>query len=140
MPAISFLSGSFKQVAYTPVLAGTFAWLGARYGLGVSGTLNVFGYNVDTQLGLAGVVAASAFVGELGSTYVLPHIPRFQTIAGFESDVVAPTLTGVAAYELLMFFGSPADVTAIGTWNLILLGGLSHLIARKSASTIKNFI
>lgn len=140
MPLLSFISGNVKQVAYTSAIAGLAGYAGSKMWLGLGGTLNLYGRSVDTNLGIGLVVAGSAFLGELGSTYVLPMIPRFNLIAGFESDIIAPGLTGLAAYQTLNMFAGSGDLAAVGGQNVIILGFASHLLARKASMTLRQLI
>lgn len=140
MPLFNVNWANVKQVAYTPVLAGAIGYAGSRWWLGLNGSMRVLGYQIETNLGMAAVIAASSFVGEVGNTYILPMIPRLNFLQGFEGDVIAPAVTGLATYGTMMTFGSADDVRAVGASNVMILGAASHFLARKSAMLVKNFI
>jgi hypothetical protein len=139
MPLIN-ISQNVKQVAYTAAIAGVAAGVLSKFWLGLGGAIKFNGGSYDPTLALGLVVGASSFAGEFAGAYLLPYIPRFNMIAGIESDVINPACTGLITQQTMKMWGDAVEYQAVGPTNLFILGAGSHLVSRKFAGSLRMII
>src|SRR5579884_2529689 len=107
-----------------PVLAGIAAAVGTYMVLGEGGTTTAFPLigNVNTIVGVSGIVAASTLIGELSKDFVLEKIPNNRYFE-FEAKIASPVLAGAITTAILY-----NDLDNGALWKAFSLGSLSEVV------------
>jgi hypothetical protein len=117
------------SVGSTTLLTAGFAYYGTSFFLQTGGTINVPLYGpANGPLGLALYAGLGAFAGAALNQYVLPMLPGSAFTGGIGRTVIGPAITGASMYGLMMF-SSPNSASNIGIVNVMMVGGVSNLLA-----------
>jgi hypothetical protein len=131
---MSSLQNKLTENLLQPVIVGAVAGLGYRYFFGSIGNVNLLGVSVNDGLAVGVSVGAASAFSETIKFWVLPYIPANKSLAGIETMLLSPMITGVtstAAINLL------TNVESKSYFQSFLLGAGSHLVGEYAYRTGK---
>jgi len=142
-------TGNLQAVAYTSVLSGAFAYLGARYINGISVTngtvVRLFGMDYSPATSVAVLVAASCFVSEFTSHYLIPMLPSslVETFGDNSAamNFVAPVVSGVVA-DRYFAYQNPGEYTQLTNGSRVplwLTAAGGHWLGRMIGGRIRSY-
>ena len=105
---------ALSETLAVPIIAGGTAFVGSKYLLGNTGTVNIASASLDKNLVMAGVVTASSYIGETSKNYVIPRLPSSVVNNPYSKAAVTPVLCGTATATLEKAIQSSANGGVFG--------------------------
>lgn len=119
-----------------PALDGVIGALIAGVALGETGSVFIFGKEINGPLAIGATITGASYLGEVAHQWILPEIPKNDKFATFEGMIISPVVCGAATYGLMKVasnrpVGDPVPLTYFA------LGAGSSILGQYSYDTVK---